>query len=569
MVRYSSMEERGERLNIASDHWVGVRRQVLERDGYRCVSCGCELKSREADVHHLLPRSMGGSDELSNLVTLCDGCHASHHPNLAGGLARRALERWAVAIARWLDREGAISEASGNFGPALRLFGLQRFRSGQLPIVLAALAGNSVLVVSPTGSGKTLCFQLPAVLRRGLSIVVSPLKTLMSEQVSDLLKKKVPATFINSDLSGEEKQARFSLLARNAVKLLYIAPERFFVRNQDERERLKRSVPTFLVVDEAHCIDQWGRDFRPEYGRLREVREKLGSPPVLAFTATAGREMQQRILASLGIPDATVFVRDVDRPNIAFLRLRCPPDQRGEEIAALLRLPQLRGQNAMIFVPSVRVGEELQIALAGMGIEIPLYHSRLGTAWDRQELVKRFVGQSKPAVEQIICTNAFGMGLDIPNVRLVIHWQQSASVEDLLQEFGRAGRDGKPSVSAIFHDGQRSSRDANRLKFMAEKTVEGSGLDQGDREAMLEQRCRQIDQVADMLRSASCFRRSITSYFEGDKAMRRPPVSERILEWVFAGRVKKVRLTACCDCCNAEEIKKRGKYGYVARIVGG
>ncbi|MER8764745.1 HNH endonuclease [Mesorhizobium sp. M0012] len=183
------------------------------------MSCGRGLKSREADVHHLLPRSMGGSDELSNLVTLCDGCHASHHPNLAGGLARRALERWAIAIARWLDREGTISEASGNFGPALHLFGLQRFRSGQLPIVLAALSGKSVLVVSPTASGKTLCFQLPAVLRRGVSIVVSPLKTLMSEQVSDLLKKKVPATFINSDLSLEEKETRFSLLEQSAFKL--------------------------------------------------------------------------------------------------------------------------------------------------------------------------------------------------------------------------------------------------------------------------------------------------------------------------------------------------------------
>lgn len=389
----------------------------------------------------------------------------------------------------------------------------------------------------------------------------------MSEQVSDLLKKKVPATFINSDLSLEEKQTRFSLLTQSAVKLLYIAPERFFVRNDDERDRLKRSAPAFLIVDEAHCIDQWGRDFRPEYGRLREVRERLGAPPVLAFTATAGREMQQRILVSLGIPDASVFVRDVDRPNIAFLRSTCPPDQRSKEIAELLRLPQIRGQKAMIFVPSVRVGEELQSALAGMEIEIPLYHSRLGTAWERQELVKRFVGQSKPTVEQIICTNAFGMGLDIPNVRLVIHWQQPASVEDLLQEFGRAGRDGKPSMSVIFRDGQRSSRDSNRLKFMAEKAVERSGLEQRDRAVMLAQRHRQIDQVANMLRSGSCFRRSITSYFEGDNALRRPTISERILEWVFSAAAKKVRVSACCDSCDAAEIRKRGKAGYVARTV--
>ena len=213
---------------------------------------------------------------------------------LGGGLARRALERWAVRLATWLDQHGTIAEESGNFGPALRLFGLHRFRHGQLPIVLAALSGKSVLVVSPTGSGKTLCFQLPAVLRRGVSLVVSPLKALMSEQVSDLLRKKIPATFINSDLSREEKETRFSLLSRKAIKLLYIAPERFFVRSDAERSRLKLSQPSFLIVDEAHCVVQWGQDFRPEYGRLREVREKLGSPPILSFTATAGKELQTK-----------------------------------------------------------------------------------------------------------------------------------------------------------------------------------------------------------------------------------------------------------------------------------
>jgi ATP-dependent DNA helicase RecQ len=396
--------------------------------------------AHDADVHHLLPRSMGGTDEMSNLVTLCDGCHASHHPNLAGGLARRAFERWAFRLARWLDRSGSLVEASGNFGPALRLFGVQRFRSGQLSIVLAALSGKSVLVVSPTGSGKTLCFQLPAVLRQGVSLVVCPLKTLMSEQVSDLLTKKIPATFINSDLNAQEKETRFSLLSRQAFKLLYVAPERFFVRSETERAQLKQSKPSFLVVDEAHCVDQWGQDFRPEYGRLREVREKLGSLPVLAFTATAGKEMQERILASLGIPDARVFVRDVDRPNIAMLRWERRPEERAREIASLLGLPQLNGQKAMIFVPTVRVGEELQQTLGATGLDIPLYHSRLGTPWERQELVKRFLGQSLPAVDHMICTNAFGMGLDVPNVRLVVHWQQSASTEDMLQDARRQPR---------------------------------------------------------------------------------------------------------------------------------
>ena len=552
--------------NVTASPWEITRRQVLLRDGFRCVSCGEPLATQDADVHHLLPRSMGGTDELSNLVTLCDGCHASHHPNLAGGLARRAFERWAFRLARWLDRSGSLVEASGNFGPALRLFGVQRFRSGQVSIVLAALSGKSVLVVSPTGSGKTLCFQLPAVLRQGVSMVVSPLKTLMSEQVSDLLMKKIPATFINSDLNVEEKNTRFSLLSRQAFKLLYVAPERFFVRSETERVHLKQGRPSFLVVDEAHCVDQWGQDFRPEYGRLREVREKLGSPPVLAFTATAGKEMQERILASLGIPDARIFVRDVDRPNIAMLRWECRPGDRVREIASLLELPIERTEGNDLRSVSARrrvVAETLRAA----GQDIPLYHSRLGSAWERQELVKRFLGQSLPAVEHIICTNAFGMGLDVPNVRLVIHWQQSASTEELLQEFGRAGRDGKPSLSVIFHDGQ-AGKDAYRLKFMAEKTVEGSTLDDEGRAKMLAHRIRQIEQVATMLRSQSCFRQSVKEYFGDVASSNHRSLSERLLDWVFGANPAKARHAACCDYCDAKMITKRGRLAYAAWVSG-
>ena len=547
--------------------WSQIRQQVLLRDGYRCLSCRVKVTSAQADIHHLLPRSMGGSDELSNLITLCDGCHAAHHPTLMGGLARRVVERWAIRLARWLDQEGIVVESVGNFGPALRLFGLERFRDGQLPIVLAALSGRSVLVVSPTGSGKTLCFQLPALLRSRVSFVVSPLKTLMSAQVSSLLKLKIPATFINSDLSRTEKDTRFSLLGRGAIKLLYMAPERFFVRSEEERAALKQCRPSFLVVDEAHCVDRWGSDFRREYGRLNEVRETLGAPPVLAFTATAGREMQKRILDSLGIPDAKVFVRDVDRPNIAMLRWECQPNQRATEIASMLRLQQLEGQRAMVFVPSVRVGEELVLQLAEFGLDVPLFHSKLGSSWERSELLQRFLGESTPPLSHIICTNAFGMGLDVSNVRLVIHWHQSASVEDMLQEFGRAGRDRKPSVSVIFHDG-REGKDTHRLKFMAEKTVEGAGLEGRTANEMLDLRNHEIDQVAEMLRSSGCFRSSIRNYFGqgGDQAARRT-ISECILDWVFGSRPKQARHSACCDSCDAEWIKKHGRLKYIGTNV--
>jgi ATP-dependent DNA helicase RecQ len=168
------------------------------------------------------------------------------------------MERWAVRLARWLDRRGDIAVESEAFGPALRLFGLDRFREGQLPVIQAALRGRSLLVVSPTGFGKTLCFQLPAVLRQGVSVVVSPLKALMSEQVSTLLRCKIPASFINSDLDLQEKRLRYRLLSQGSFKLFYAAPERFFVQNKDEQQLLRSMRPSFLVIDEAHCVDQWG-----------------------------------------------------------------------------------------------------------------------------------------------------------------------------------------------------------------------------------------------------------------------------------------------------------------------
>ncbi|GGE07931.1 hypothetical protein GCM10008012_58570 [Rhizobium anhuiense] len=493
---------------------------------------------------------MGGSDELSNLVTLCDGCHAAHHPNLAGGLARRAIERWAMRLARWLDRDARGLEAGMNFGPVLRLFGVSHFRSGQLPIVLAALAGKSVLVVSPTGSGKSLCFQIPAILRNGCTMVISPLKTLMADQVSGLLRKKIPATFVNSGLGAEEKEIRYDMVRANAVKFLYLAPERFFVKSREERKALAERRPEFLVVDEAHCVDAWGRDFRPEYGRLAEVRSKLGSPPILAFTATAGQAMQQRILASLGIEDAEIFVRGVDRPNIAMVRWRAAPSERHHEIASLLRLPVFAGRKVMVFVPTARIGLELQADLKNNGLNIPFYHSKLGNEWDRQELLKRFQGESLPVVNHIICTNAFGMGLDVPDVRLVIHWQQPASVEDYLQEFGRAGRDGKQSVAVTLTDGGRGpGRDIGLLRFMADKTANGSGLDEISARAMLKQRYSQIEDLSNLLSSGDCFRQGIVGYFEGPKVRPHPSLGMRILNWAFSKEAAPKRFRYCCDAC--------------------
>lgn len=548
--------------------WLAAREAVLKRDNYQCVECGAPASVAETDVHHLLPRSAGGADEPSNLVTLCDGCHAAHHPRLAGRLARRMMEKWAVRLALWLDRHRTISDASRSFGAALRLFGLNRFRDGQLPVVEAALSGRSVLVVSPTGFGKTLCFQLPALLRPGVSVVVSPLIALMREQVTALLRRKIPSTYITSDLDRDEKRVRYELLASKTFKLLYAAPERFFVQNKYEVERLRSLRPAFLVIDEAHCVDQWGRDFRPEYGRLSEVRRALGSPPVLAFTATAGEETQKRILASLGLEDARVFVRGVDRPNISFLRWEVRSSQRMEVISQLCRLRLPAGGKVMIFVPTRKIGEALEGYLRGQGLETPFYHSQLGSAWEREQLAKRFVGESRPLVDRIICTSAFGMGLDVPNVRLVIHWQHPASVEDYLQEFGRSGRDGQPSVAVLLHTRRGGRKDIGLLDFMAERTSASARLGASDQKAALDHRRRQIAMMARLVSQEGCFRQALISYFGGSKNVSRRSFSARLLERAFAEPAIRGKKAACCDACSRRMIERQGKLGYVEGVLG-
>ena len=547
-------------------NWRRTRESILRRDGFRCVECGKPCDVDEADIHHLLPRSAGGSDEPSNLITLCDGCHAAHHPKLSAGLARRAIERWAARLALWLDREGSVSEEAEHFGPALRLFDLDRFRDGQLPVVQAALSGRSLLVVSPTGFGKTLCFQLPAVLRRGVSVVVSPLKALMGEQVSSLLRLKIPSSFINSDIDSDEKRLRYRLLASNSFKLLYAAPERFFVQSTQEQEQLRSLRPAFLVVDEAHCVDQWGRDFRPEYGRLKEVREALGSPPVLAFTATAGQEMQARILESLGIPDAEVFVRGVDRPNIALLRRSVPLDERPGAIAQLCRFRMPGSGKVMIFVPTRRIGEALQKHLSEQGLETPFYHSRFSNAWEREQLLKRFSGESRPEVDRIICTSAFGMGLDIKNVRLVIHWQHPSSVEDFLQEFGRAGRDGKASVAVLLHS--NGGRDVRLLRFMAERAVRNAQLSPIQALAASKHKFAQISQMARITTSEGCFREALVEYFTGPQRTVRRSFSSWLLELVFADRRVRTQEVACCDACQRRLIDQKGPTAFVNQVLG-
>lgn len=528
--------------------WRAVRDIVLRRDAHTCRDCGEPCSRGEADVHHLIPRAAGGEDDPANLITLCDGCHAAHHPNLQGSLARRMIERWGLGLARALDRKRELAGVDESLGAALRLLGVPRFRSPQLDVVLAALRGESVLFVSATGSGKSLCFQVPILLTRGCGFILSPLKALMSQQVSALQLKKIPGTFINGDLSPQEKKIRYQLLSDGAIKFLYCTPERFdpaMVRPAEIAE-LGRARPNYLVVDEAHCIDRWGRDFRPNYGRLSAVRQALGDPPVLAFTATAGVEAQRRILTSLGVPDARVVVTGVNRPNIKLLRLAGLKEHaRYAQIAELLGL--IPAGRAMLFVPTVRTGEQLQDGLRNVGWDLPFYHAKLGNASDRDLLLGRFTGRLEPPVRAIICTNAFGMGLDVPDVRLVVHWQHPASVEDYLQEFGRAGRDGNPSIALLF----TGDRDEELLRFMAEKTAEKAGADEESRAAVLAVKLMAIRQMHHLATSrGGCVRERIAAYFGDVTVPTRPTVARSIAEWLLSRTTRQRPTPCCCDRCD-------------------
>jgi ATP-dependent DNA helicase RecQ len=473
--------------------------------------------------------------------------------NLQVSLARRTIERWALALARFLDRGRELPEEIRALDAGLRLFGVSRFRDGQMDAVLGALRGESQLLIRPTGSGKSLCFQLPAILKgQPTTFVLSPLKTLMVDQIDGLHSRKLPATFVNSDIGPREKQARYELLEAGAWALLYIAPERFGDRvKEQEVAWLTQHRPSFLVVDEAHLVDRWGSDFRTDYGRIADIRRRLGDPPVIACTATAGVETQRRILDSLGIPQARVLVSGVDRPNIALARIREPQAHRRAQIVAKL-LAKLDGR-AMIFVPTRKEGEKIQETMAAVGCQLPLFHSKLDRL-ERDSIQARFSGRLDPPLSTIITTSAFAMGVDIADVRLVVHWQHPGSVEDYLQEFGRAGRDGKPALALLFTAGKR---DMGLWEYMAEKTAEDV-IDSGKRSPeearnTLNGRVARIQETQRLTSEHDrCFRAALLEALEGSRRRRRRSLSRWLLDLVFSSRTRVKSAGVCCEYCQPE-----------------
>ena len=315
-------------------------------------------------------------------------------------------------------------------------FGFREFRPAQKHVIDKVMIGQSALAVMPTGSGKSLCYQLPALALPGLTLVVSPLIALMKDQVDQLNQLDLPATVINSTVSREQQRSRIEQAIAGRIKLLYVAPERF--QNEDFRAGLSRTKVSLFAVDEAHCVSLWGHDFRPDYLRLRNAVRDLKSPPILALTATATPAVRRDIVTQLGIEDAEQIVSGFDRPNL-YLEVR-EVATNAEKIRAIVELARW-APLGIVYAGTRKNVDDIYLSLRRAGVEAAAYHAGL-PAPERKKVQERFMTAPECV---IVATNAFGMGIDRSEVRFVVHADIPDSVEAYYQEIGRAGRDGEPA----------------------------------------------------------------------------------------------------------------------------
>lgn len=386
-----------------------------------------------------------------------------------------------------------------------RYFGYRDFRAGQQFIVESVLQGRDALGVMPTGAGKSMCYQIPGIVMPGLALVVSPLVSLMGDQVRALIEAGVRGSYLNSTLTPGQQRTVMKRAVEGTYKIMYVAPER--LADPVFREFVSQVEVPLIAVDEAHCVSQWGQDFRPSYLAIREFIESFEKRPiVVALTATATERVRNDITALLGLRDPAEIVTGFDRPNIRFGVERLEPKQKRARIAGYIA--EHPRESGIIYCSTRKDVDALTEWLGQQGISATRYHAGMPAA-HRQESQRRFIDDDALVM---VATNAFGMGIDKSNVRYVIHYNMPKSIEAYYQEAGRAGRDGEPSECLLLW----SDGDIATCRYFIEEGGGNDELSEEEVQRVKSAQRRMLDGMVGYCRTTGCLRRYILDYFGED-----------------------------------------------------